>query len=522
MKTLKVKQGSDEWIAERRRYRAASEAPVVMGCGYLAREELLAMKSTGGEQEFSDYVRKRILDKGHEIEAAARPIAEAYLGDELFPVTGVCDDGYLLASFDGLTMDEDTVWECKSWNADKVAAVEAGNVPEKDYWQVVHQLAVSGASKAVYMVTDGTEEKSVYVVLFAGNIESDIARLRASWEQFDADLEAYVPRETKPEVVGRAPSALPALNIQVTGAVTASNLDAFRDHALDVFAGINTELHTDEDFANAEKTVKWCGDVEKKLAAAKDAALAQTADIDALFRAVDEISGEARHKRLELDKAVKARKQSIRAEILAEVREALSAFLDDLSGKLPGAVRMPAFDPDFAGAMKGKRTVSSLRAAVEQLLADTKVEAGQVFATVSGNLTAFAEFESHRALFPDLADLSLNEPEAFLALVKSRIASHEEQQERQRAEAAAAADREALEARAREEEAEALREMAAPDPAPAPAPAPRAVSESVGAAPEVRRPSLDELVAVVGRHYGVDRPTALGWLIDGLDERRAA
>ena len=33
--------------------------------------------------------------------------------------------------------------------------------------------------------------------------------------------------------------------------------------------GINTNLESDEDFADAEKTVKWCADVEDRLAAAK-------------------------------------------------------------------------------------------------------------------------------------------------------------------------------------------------------------------------------------------------------------
>jgi putative phage-type endonuclease len=522
MKTINVKQGSDEWIAERRKYRAASEAPVVMGCcGYITREELLRMKSTGGEKEFSDYVRERILARGHEIEAAARPLAEEFLGEELYPVTGVCDEGYLLASFDGLTMGEDSVWECKSWNEAKAADVLAGRVPERDYWQVVHQLAVSGAERAWYHLTDGTPDRSEFVELPAADVQDDIARLRASWAQFDADLEAYVPRPVEPEVVGRAPSALPTLHIEVTGAVTASNLDGFREHALAVFSGINTDLNTDEDFADAEKTVKWCGEVEAKLEAAKEHALAQTADIDALFRAVDEIKAEARHKRLELDKLVKARKQSICAEILAEVRDALSAHLESLSADLPGSHRMPPMNPDFAGAMKGKRTVSSLRAAVEQLLADSKVEADAVFRRVARNLSAFEEFSVHAALFRDLDALALKEPEDFLAVVKLRIAEDEERrrradEERKAHEARAAAEAEARAAAAARaaEEAEAVRELARPAPASAPAPAPQADA--------LRRPDLEDLVEVIASHYSVDRPTALAWLLDGVEARRAA
>ena len=70
-------------------------------------------------------------------------------------------------------------------------------------------------------------------------------------------------------MVGKTPDNLPALLIQVTGAVTASNLPEFKAHALEVFKGINRTLTTDQDFATAESTVKWCADVESRLAAAK-------------------------------------------------------------------------------------------------------------------------------------------------------------------------------------------------------------------------------------------------------------
>jgi predicted phage-related endonuclease len=70
---------------------------------------------------------------------------------------------------------------------------------------------------------------------------------------------------------------------------------------------VNRDLSTDADFADAEKAVKWCSDVESRLAAAKEHALSQTASIEALFRTIDDISAEARTVRLELDKLVTAR-----------------------------------------------------------------------------------------------------------------------------------------------------------------------------------------------------------------------
>jgi predicted phage-related endonuclease len=494
MKTLNVEQGSNEWLEVRARYRAASDAPVVMGVGRISRDELLRLKATGDDREFSDYVRRHILDRGHEIEAVARPIAEALIGEELYPVTGVCDDGYLLASFDGLTMGGDICWECKSWNRDKVESVMAGRVPEADHWQVVQQLVVSGAEHCLYMVTDGTVEQTATVMVRLD--PADAEKLRDYWRQFDADLAAYVPAPVAPEPVGRAPEDLPALRVEVTGMVTASNLEAFRDHALAVFDGINTELACDEDFADAERTVKWRGEVEQRLEAAKEQALAQTADIDALFRALDEIKAEARDKRLELDKLVKARKQSIRAEIVNEAREALAAHVTALEETLPGAWSLPLAAPDFAAAMKGKRTISSLRGAVDAVLTDAKVEASRLARRMADNLEAFAAFEvAHGTLFPDLGALLNKEAEDFLAVVKLRIAEH----------------------KAALEEARRTAE-AAPAPEPEPAPASRPAKGVVRRQP----PSWEQILRAIAHAYDVNLLTAERYVLDAMPRKEVA
>ena len=162
--------------------------------------------------------------------------------------------------------------------------------------------------RVLYSVSDGAPEGTVS--LWYELQESDKAKLIAGWKQFDEDLKNYTHTETKAEPTGKAPESLPALNIEVKGMVTASNIDAFKSHALAVFGAINKDRQTDGDFADAEKTVKWCKEVEDKLEAAKQHALSQTADIDALFRAIDDISAEARRVRLDLDKLVKTRKEN--------------------------------------------------------------------------------------------------------------------------------------------------------------------------------------------------------------------
>jgi len=196
MKTLNLIHGSDDWHKIRGKFRPASEAPAMMGASkYVKRQELIHQKATGEKREVDAWTQK-IFDRGHEIEAATLPIAEALIGAELFPVTCVSDDEYLLATMDGLTMDGRIGWECKSWNKDKLADVKAGRCPETDYWQIVQQLAVTGAEKILYMLSDGEKTESLWIE----PNDQDILRLREGWLQFDQDVAAYAPPEDRSDV----------------------------------------------------------------------------------------------------------------------------------------------------------------------------------------------------------------------------------------------------------------------------------------------------------------------------------
>ena len=206
--------------------------------------------------------------------------------------------------------------------------------------------------------------------------------------------------------------------------MTASNLREFKAHALEVFKGINRDLKTDEDFADAETTVKWCGDVEDRLKAAKQHALSQTTSIDELFRAIDDISAEARRVRLDLDKLVKARKESIREEIVSSGVVALRQHIEALVVRL-GAPLMPAVPADFAGVIKGKKSLSSMRDAVDTELAHVKIAANEIADRVQINLQALRERDDLSFLFPDVKQLVLKAHDDLAAVIAMRIAEHE-------------------------------------------------------------------------------------------------
>ena len=233
--------------------------------------------------------------------------------------------------------------------------------------------------------------------------------------------------------------------------VTASNIDAFKDHALSVIGAINKDLQTDQDFADAEKAVKWCGDVEAKLTAAKDHALSQTASIDELFKAIDDISETARQTRLQLEKLVKARKESIRTELVTAGQNQLNEHIKTINADL-GVVTMPAIAADFAGAVKGKKTIDSLKNAVETELANAKIKADGVAREIRANLKTLNEVGAeHKFLFSDLQTIITKQADDFANVVKMRVSEHQQaeakrieaEREKIRAEEQAKAERDA-------------------------------------------------------------------------------
>lgn len=422
-----VVQGEESWHALRREYWPASEAPAMLGVSkYQTRTQLLQAKKSGITPEI-DPATQRLFDQGHATEALARPIVERIIGEDLYPVVGT--RGNLLASLDGIDMLETVVFEHKMLNQSLIEQIRAGEL-EPHYWaQLEQQLYVSGAERAIFVCSDGTEENLHW--LEYRPVPGRIEQILAGWKQFEEDLAAFEPQApAEPAAVGRAPEHLPALHIEVTGMVKASNLQAFREHAVAVFGGISRDLQTDQDFANAESTVKWCKGVEEKLEAAKQHALSQTASIDELFRTIDEISESARATRLELDKLVKARKEARRLEIKQGAEQALAAHISAINQRL-GKVQLPAIAADFAGAIKGKRTISSLQDAVDTELARAKIKASEVAAGIEVNLASLRELAAeHAFLFADAQQLVLKAPDDLVATIKSRIADHQQAEQR--------------------------------------------------------------------------------------------
>lgn len=446
MKTIELIQGSAEWMAHRAQHFNASDAPAMLGCSpYMTRTELLTRMKTGITQDVDAGTQRR-FDDGHLFEALARPLAEQIIGQELYAVTGT--NGQLSASFDGLTLMEDTAFEHKTLGeALRYTPWDEGNgyhLPLHYQVQMEQQLLVSGAERVLFMASkwDGgtlVEERHCW---YASDSELR-AKIVAGWDQFAKDLIDFTPTAAEVKPTGKAPETLPALHIVIQGGVSASNLDEFKETALGAIRSVNRELTTDVHFADAEKAVKWCSDIEDRIKAAKDHALSQTASIDALFRTMDEISAEARRVRLDLDKLVKARKESMKADIVASGVAAMAKHIRELNASMP-ANYMPVVPADFGGAIKGLRTIDSITNAVDTELARVKIAANEIANRIHANVKTL---QASGLVVHDAAALVLKAPDDLAAVIAQRVAAEkakeEEQRERIRAEEAARLEREA-------------------------------------------------------------------------------
>lgn len=533
-------QGSDDWRAFRLAHYGASEAAAMLGMSkHMTRSELLAIKHSGTPREFGNFVQERILDRGHELEDLARPIAEEILGEDLYPATS--SYGNLSASCDGLTMDGLTAFEHKQYNAGLFEAVARGELPEEYQPQCQQVMLVTGAERLLFMVSDGTREKCAHLFVFPNPQWED--KLIAAWGQFDLDLAAYQHVEVLPAAVAAPTMSLPALSIQVTGSISLiDNLEIFGTRLVQFIGRIDQNPSDDQAFADTEAAIKTLSAAEDALKAAESSALAQTSSIDEMRRTVALYAEQARATRLMLEKIVKARKETIRVEIVQGGKVAFSEHIHALNTRI-GKAYMPLVPTDFPGVIKGKKTVSSLRDAVDTELARAKIEASAIADRIQLNMTTLRELaKDHAFLFADTGAIVLKQNDDFTALVKTRIAEHktseekrlEAEREKIRAEEQAKLKREqerVEEEIVAKEKAEAARAAAIQDiplsnatlagldrvasamPA-KPAPKPHFATPVAAVQARPTRPTDEQIIATLALHYRVHESKIVAWLLE--------
>lgn len=441
MQSHNLTQGSPEWLAYRRDHFNASDAPAMMNASpYKTRAALLRELHTGLAPEVTDQ-QQYLFDRGHKFEGASRGMAEKILGDELYPIVGSLDK--LSASFDGLTMAEDIAWEHKTLNNELRACFRqmetmapehrerfAGReLPLQHRIQMEQQLHVSGAGKVLFTASrwsdDGELLEAVHCWYYPDlQLRREIV---AAWAQFEVDLANYSPAAPAQAVVPAAVTALPGVSVQVTGAIAIK--DNFKAFELALRDFIDRRLirkpSTDQDFADLDQQIKALKGAEAALEAAEAQMVAQVSSIDEAKRSKDMLVKLARDNRLMAEKLLEARKAEIREEIAVGARHQLQQHAAALAKECAPAVLNLAGVGDFAGAIKGKRTVQTLREACDAELARSRIALDNQARGIRGNLAGYDKvIGQHAFLFPDLSTLLHKAPDDFDAAVSQRIAAH--------------------------------------------------------------------------------------------------
>jgi putative phage-type endonuclease len=473
MKIVQLSQGSPEWHAHRAQHFNASDAPAMMGCSpYKTRSELLRELRSGLTADV-DTGTQRIFDAGHRFEALARPLAEGIIGDDLYPC--VCVEGKYSASFDGLTLGGETAFEHKTLSASLANIMRddtiGADIPMQYRVQMEHQCMVSGAERILFMATnwaadDTLIDKRHCWYLSDGHLRSEII---AGWQQFSADLAAYVPPVTTEPARAEPMEALPAVAVRLDGALTvAGNLPTFAQALRSFIERMPKKPTTDTEFATTDAACKALKRAEEALDAAEAGALASITDVEAMRRAVADCRKLARDTRLAAEKMVERRKVEIKEQAVAAARRALDDHIAALNAEL-APMRLQPVAADFPGAIKGLRSFASMQDTLDTTLANGKIAADAQARGIRANVTAFkaatGEDRARQALFADLGVLVHKAADDFSAVLDARITKHQadearREQERQAAEAARIA---AAEQRAREQEAARIAAQQAED-----------------------------------------------------------
>ena len=211
MKIINLQQGTSEWHHYRRSHFNASDAPAMMGCSlYETRDELIHRLATGEEKPVSEETQ-RIFDEGHRREGLMRPIVEETINEDLSPVTGEEEPlpphrRPMSASFDGLSMLHDVVWECKSLNNTIRGAKTVKDLHLCYKVQMEQQMLLSGAKRAYFTGVKFDGHELSESVSFWYQSDPELARkIEAGWDQLEKEIQAYqVKNHVEPQAAEKA------------------------------------------------------------------------------------------------------------------------------------------------------------------------------------------------------------------------------------------------------------------------------------------------------------------------------
>jgi putative phage-type endonuclease len=372
-------QGSNDWHNHRAGYFNASDAPAMMGISkYKTRNQFLQEKATGISQDHDDATLARFAD-GHRFEALARQVAEDLIGEDLSPVTGI--NGNKSASFDGITFDSSVWTEHKSLNNElrkilSMEGVKGSDLPKEYQVQMEHQAIVCEGKKCLFMASKWDDNDNLIEELHCWYVPDMALReeILGAWHQFELDIEKYTPSNIVEMPRAEVVVDLPALFIHAKGEVTASNMKEYGTAlAARLVETRAIVLVTDQDFSNAKESAKVLRDQAKKVIAAQEAMLSQTASIGEVSLMLDAWAKDLNTTALDLENRVKKEDLLKKAAMIDKAKVyCQESFAQAEAGISPIRIILTQ-SPDFANAIKGKSKFESMQNGIDSVVAEFEI-----------------------------------------------------------------------------------------------------------------------------------------------------
>lgn len=430
MKILDLVQGSDEWLEARLKLLCASEAPAMMGDSkFMSRNQLLDLKK-GWQKNPDSSFKKKLFEKGHAHEEMARKFVEMDYCEDFPPVVGYLNYGGLdlLSSFDGISEDG-FIFEHKDWNSTLAENVRNAVLEPHYYWQLEHQMLVAQENRVLFVCSDGTEENKVSMIY--DTVEERRNSLLAGWAQFVSDLESHT-LDAKVESVTVSKNTMPSIICTVNNGEITTNISACLSQIRDLAEiEINRKLETDQDFANKDQQNKDVKALREKLKDKVEQVRGEFVTYSEFETIAKELDGVLQKMQSDGERKVKTEKDAKKKKIVDTASLELSNFVCEESEKLSpfDVVSVGgAPSPDWAAAVKNKRTIESIESSVSEELAKWKVSINQVVEACIPNIVFLLDRASgHEFLFNDAPKLLNQSEEAFKAIVESRIATHDKE-----------------------------------------------------------------------------------------------
>ncbi len=220
------------------------------------------------------------------------------------------------------------------------------------------------------------------------------------------------------------------LIVKISGEITSSNFTDYKTKMMGIVDNINTDLKSSEDFSAAESTIKTLDKAEKAIDAAREKAILEVKDINALFVAMTDVSTVLRDTRLDLTKQVKTKKASIKTDAIMEAKAELSSKMAEIDAPVFALQNFDVEDHLFADAVKGKRTIETINKALKTLIYQ-KLDGFVLFCSeISTKKDILANYEKeYPSLFNDKHTLLAMQEPALLEVITSRISTFKAEEE---------------------------------------------------------------------------------------------